>query len=126
MSLDTSITSDLDQTKRALAGAEQKVENKLRGINNRALRELQKIARSVVHVKSGRLQRGLEIQGPFNVATGELIATVSAPTVPYADLEVERGGAHDFVTRTLEQGASVIDKAAQDMEQAIVDVMEGR
>jgi hypothetical protein len=124
MSLHTDITSNLDQTRRNLASAEQRVENRLRGINNRALRELQRIARSVVHVRSGRLQRGLVIQGPYNVGSGTLEASVSAPTVPYAGEEASRGGEHDFVTRTLEVGQGVIDQAAQDMERAIVEEIE--
>lgn len=120
------ITSDLARLVRDLRSAEQKADDRLRGINIRASRELLKIARANVHVVSGRLQRGLAVQGPFNVATGTLEAQVSAPSVPYAALEAERGGDHDYAARTLREGAGVIDGAAEDMEQALIALIEGR
>jgi len=125
MSLSVDVTSNLDQTARAYAGSEQRAEAKIRAINVRASRELLKVARSVVHVKTGRLRDGLIVEGPFNVASGELVATISAPSVSYADIEAARGGLHDFATRTIAEGASVIDQAAADMEAAIIAVMEG-
>src|SRR5260221_3190700 len=106
--------------------AEQKAEARLRAINVRGARDLLKIARRVVHVKSGRLRDGLVVEGPFDIATGTLEARVSAPSVPYATIEADRGGAHDFASRTIEEGAGVIDQIAHDMEAAIIAVMEGR
>lgn len=126
MSLQTEITSDLEKLVNDLRSADQKADDKLRGINIRAARDLLKLARSIVHVKSGRLRDGLVIDGPFNVGTGTLEARISAPSVPYADEEVARGGEHDFASRTLEDGAGVIDQAAQDMEQTLIAILEGR
>lgn len=126
MSIQTEISSDLRRISRDLRTAEQKADDKLRGINIRASRELLKIARANVHVVSGRLQRGLAVQGPFNVATGTLEAQISAPSVPYAAIEAEKGGDHDYAARTLAQGQGVIDDAAEDMEQALIALIEGR
>src|SRR5690349_19445735 len=126
MSLTTEITSDLQTLIADLRSAEQRADDKLRGINTRAARDLLKLARSIVHVKSGRLRDGLVIEGPFNVGTGTLEARISAPSVPYADEEVARGGAHDYATRTLEDGQGIIDQAAEDMEAALIAIIEGR
>lgn len=120
--LTTTITSTLPDFRTA----EQKAEDKIRGINVRAARDLLRVARAVTHEKSGRLKGGLAIQGPFNIATGTLEARISAPSVPYAEAEAARGGEHDFATRMLEEGAGIIDQAAEDIEQAIIAIMEGR
>lgn len=126
MSVQTTTTSNIDRVVSDLRTADQRANDRLRGINVRASRDLLRIARSVVHVVSGRLQAGLAVQGPFNVATGALEATISAPSVPYAAHEVERGSDHDFPSRTLLAGERVIDQAAEDMERALVDIVEGR
>ncbi len=126
MSLQTEITSDLAQVVRDLRNAETRADDKLRAINVKGIRKLLAIARGVVHVKSGRLQSGLVIDGPFNIGTGTLEAKVYAPSVPYAGEEIKRGGAHDFASRTLEEGQGAIDETAQEMERALIAILEGR
>jgi hypothetical protein len=125
MSLQTDITSDLQTLIRDLRSAETRADDKLRGINIRAARELLKLARSIVHVRSGRLQASLHIEGPFDVGTGTLEARVTS-NVPYAEEEVARGSEHDYAARTIDEGQSIIEQAAQDMEQALIAIMEGR
>lgn len=102
---------------------ERAAESRLRAINTRGARELLRVARRVVHVRTGRLRDGLIVTGPYNVATGAVESTVSAPSVPYAKYEIERGGDHDFVARTYEEGAGVFQAIAQDMEDALIAVM---
>ena len=120
MSLETTISSNLDQTARSLAGAEQRTENRLRGLNIRGARELLKVARRVVHVRTGRLRDSLFVSGPFDVGSGAFEADVIT-NVSYAPLEIARGGEHDFVTRALTEGQSIIDDTAAAMEQAIIE-----
>jgi hypothetical protein len=125
VSLATTITSNLDETARALASAEQRAEARLRAINIRANRDLLRFVKAnVVHVRSGNLRDHLVVIGPFDVATGALEATIEAPGVPYAAIEAERGGAHDWATRGVDEGEAILEKAAQDMERAIVEEME--
>jgi hypothetical protein len=123
MSLHTDLQSTIGQTTRHLRGVEERTEARLRGINLRGTRELLKIARNLVHERTGRLKAGLIIEGPYDVASGTLEARVAAPTVVYAAEEAKRGGEHDYATRTLEAGQGVIDKVADDMERAIVEEM---
>jgi hypothetical protein len=123
--LHTDITSDIAERAAQIAQAEARVEARLRGINIRAARQLLSIARSVVHVQTGRLRDSLHIQGPFDIGTGALeVAVVS--NVPYAGQEAGKGGEHDYPSLTIQQGQSIIDQAAEDMELAIIAVMEGR
>jgi hypothetical protein len=123
--LHTEITSDLAEQAARMAAAEARVEARLRGINIRAARQLLAVARSVVHVQTGRLRDSLHVQGPFDIGTGALeVAIVS--NVPYAGKEAARGGEHDYPALTLQSGQSIIDQAAEDMELAIIAVMEGR
>lgn len=126
MSLQTSITSDIERLVNDLRTAERRADDKLRGINIRASRELLKLAKQIVHVQSGRLQRGLIVEGPFDIGPGTLEARIAAPSVPYAEAEVDRGSDHDYATRTLIAGERIIDQAAEDMEAALVAIMEGR
>lgn len=125
MTLETTIASDLQKLITDLRSAEQRADDKLRGINIRAARDLLRLARSVVHVQSGRLQGSLHVEGPFNIGTGTLEARVTS-NVPYASEEIARGSEHDYATRTLTEGASIIEQAAQDMEKALIAIMEGR
>lgn len=125
MSLSIEITSTLAADAARYERASQRADEKLRGINTRAARELLRLARSIVHVQTGRLRDGLILDGPFNIGTGTLEARISAPSVPYASLEAARGGEHDFAARTLAEGAVIITAAAQDMERALIAIMQG-
>lgn len=122
MSLEVSIQANLPDYR----NAEQQAEARLRAINIRASRQLLRIAKQVVHVQSGRLREGLIVQGPFDIGSGTLESEISAPSVPYATIEAARGSDHDYPARTLLAGEGVIRQAEQDMEAAIVAVMEGR
>jgi hypothetical protein len=123
--LHTEITSDIAEQAARLAQAEARVEARLRGINIRAARQLLSIARSVVHVQTGRLRDSLHVQGPFDIGTGALEVSI-ASSVPYAGAEIARGADHDYASLTIQGGQSVIDQTAEDMEMAIIAVMEGR
>lgn len=124
--MNITIDSDIPQVVADLRTAEEKADAKLRAINTRGARELLKLARTLVHVRTGRLRDGLIVEGPFDIATGVLEARVSAPSVPYAEAEFDRGGEHDTPARTLEEGQDILDGIAQDMEAAIAQIMEGR
>lgn len=126
MSLATEITSDIQKLITDLRSAEQKADDKLRALNVKGIRKLLAIARRVVHVQSGNLRDHLAIAGPFNIGTGTLEARVYAPGVRYAEAEIARGGDHDFATRTLEEGAAAIDETAEEIEQALIAILEGR
>jgi hypothetical protein len=125
MALETEYQSDLPQLIADLRSVDQKANAKLRAINLRGARGLLGVARSVVHVKSGDLRDSLFVEGPFNTSTGGFMARVTS-TRPYADIEADKGGEHDFAGRTITEGEAIIDQTATDMEDALIALIEGR
>lgn len=121
MSLETSLDSPTARHAARLQGAPHRIARRIAGIQNEATRKLLRAARAVVHVKSGRLQSNLAIYGPFTVGEGVLESQIAAPSVPYADEEVARGGAHDFPAQTLEQGAAIIDQMERGIELMLIE-----
>src|SRR6476646_5680648 len=106
--------SDLSDLTRDLENAPARIARLVAGRMTRAQRDLLGVARSVVHVKSGELRDSLYVVAPAyqGASIGEWeIAARSA----HGMYEVERGGAHDYVARTLEDGAGIIDSAADDI-----------
>lgn len=125
MSLQTDISSDISETARRMAAADEIAQRRIESIFGRVARDMLKLEKDIVHVKTGRLRAGLEVQGPINIARGELVATLSAPSVPYADEEAGRNGTHDFARRTIYEGQNIIDRGAQEMGDAIITALQG-
>ncbi len=122
--LKADIQSNLGQIAGDFRSLEAKANDRLRAINIRGGRSILGIARGVVHVQSGRLRDSLRISGPFDIQTGTFEMVVDSP-LAYADIEADRGGEHDYPTLTLEQSEGVINQVADDMEAALVLLIEG-
>ena len=117
--------SDLQDLTRDLEQAPSRIARQVQGRMVRAQRELLKVARSVVHVVSGDLRDSLSIDPPSYVGA-ELSEFGVSARVSYAAYEVARGGAHDYVARTLEDGAGIIDQAAADIAELTAQAIVGR
>lgn len=102
-----------------LATAPSRIERRTAGRTTQAIRELLRVARQVAHQRSGALVAGLAIVGPFQVGAGTLEGQIRS-SVPYAEDEAARGGEHDFPARTLDEGESVLDRLARDIEQIYI------
>lgn len=100
------LLSDIERSQAALPG-------QIQGRTIRAMRDLLRVARSVVHVQTGRLRDSLYIIQPS--IAGEFTESSIAATVPYAAAEADRGGAHDYPARTIEEGQAIIDQLADDL-----------
>lgn len=103
-----------------IAQAPSRIERRFAGRTIQATRELLKVARQVVHRRSGRLRDSLVVDGPYPVAGGGVEARVRA-TVPYAAREVSHGGAHDYPTRTLETGQPILDALTRDLVLIVIE-----
>lgn len=117
--------SDLQDLTRDLENAPKRIAQQVQGRMIRAQRELLGVARSVVHVKSGELRDSLYIVAPSYIGAeiGEFDVAARSSHGMY---EVARGGAHDYVARTLEDGAGVIDGAADDIAELAAQAIVGR
>jgi hypothetical protein len=119
------MASDLADLIRDLEQAPARIARQVAGRMTRAQRELLSIARGVVHVKSGELRDSLYIVAPVyqGATVSEWAVAARSAHGPY---EVERGGAHDYVAQTLEDGAVVIDETANDIADLVAQAIVGR
>jgi hypothetical protein len=81
-----------------------------------ALGDLERYAKQIVHVDTGRLRRTLHVEGPMDIGAGTLEGVVTPDPVPYAIYEVRRGGEHDYAGRTLRESRQIINDFAQRLE----------
>ena len=107
-----------------LNGAAARIAERQAGRTIRAQRDLLRVARSVVHVKSGHLRDSLYIDGASLIGQGTLEGAIRS-TAPYADEEAARGGAHDYPAITLEVGADILDQLARDLERIVIEETTG-
>src|SRR5262245_22323740 len=114
--------SDLDSLERDMLAAQQQLEARIRGRLTTAIRQLLGVARGVVHVRSGDLRDSLYIIQPSLIAP-EITESDIAARVFYAEQEADKGGAHDYPARTIEEGAAIIDSLAEDVAALIVQAL---
>lgn len=112
------LTRDLEQSPARIARL-------VSGRMTRAQRDLLGVARRVVHVRSGDLRDSLSIEPPAYVGADISEFGVSA-RVSYAAYEIARGGEHDYVVRTLDEGAAIIDQTAADIADLAAQAIVGR
>lgn len=105
-----SLLSDMERAQAALPGL-------IAGKQIRAMRELLRIARSVVHVQSGRLRDSLYIIQPS--IAGEFSESSITATVSYAAHEADKGGDHDYAARTIETGQGIIDQLTDELAELL-------
>jgi hypothetical protein len=117
--------SDLQDLTRDLEAAPARIAQRVAGRMTRAQRELLGVARRVVHVRTGKLRDSLSIDPPSYVGADLSEFGVSA-RVSYAGYEVAKGGEHDYVARTLEEGQAVIDSAANDIADIVASTIVGQ
>ena len=110
---------ELRAVQQQVATAPARIQRRVAGRTLVATRALLKIARGVVHVRSSRLKDSLYVDGPYPVSDG-LEAFVRSP-VAYAAEEAARGGAHDYPTRTIQDGRGVLDELARDLEVIVIE-----
>jgi hypothetical protein len=111
MSVDASqleaLLTDLERAQAALPG-------QIQGRTIRAMRDLLRVARSVVHIQSGRLRDSLYIVQPS--ALGAFTeSSIQSIGVSYAAREADKGGEHDYPARTIAEGQAIIDQLADDL-----------
>ncbi len=119
------MASDLADLTRDLEQAPARIARKVAGRMTRAQRELLGAARQVVHVKTGELRDSLYVVSPSYLGAEVSEWAIEARSA-HGLYEVERGGAHDYVARTLEDGAGIIDGAAEDLAELVAQTIVGR
>jgi hypothetical protein len=91
----------------------------------RTLDRMRAIARSVAHVKTGRLRGSMTAIGPVAVGAGTLEGRISPVGTFYAIYEVARGGPHDYTTLTIEGAQDEFAALAATLEADVARYVRG-
>jgi len=89
-----------------------------------AIDDLKNYGQSIGHRRSGNMDDTMYRLGPFPVEQGTIEASFQSGA-EYAELEVARGGDHDWATRTIDEQAERIDQLRRDVEDAAVTALTG-
>ena len=116
--------AQFEQLARDLEAQQSRLPDRLRGRQIRAMRDLLRVARGVVHVQSGDLRDSLYILEPSTF--GEITESAIASDLSYASQEADKGGSHDYPARTIEEGTGVIDQLEDDVADLIADAFTGQ
>jgi hypothetical protein len=80
---------------------------------------------SLVHVITGRMVNSFRTAGPYPVGRNTLEGQIVAG-VPYAIDEINRGGTHDYASRTIAFTTQERKRVAERLAQRIIDAIKGR
>lgn len=105
-----SLIADLEQSRAALPG-------RIAARQVRAMRELLRVARAVVHVQSGDLRDSLYIIQPS--IAGDIQESSITSLVSYAEHEADKGGEHDYAARTIDEGAAILDRLTDELAELL-------
>lgn len=114
----------LDEYIKTLTAAPAKIETANAALLMAAIGDLRDYGQSIGHEQSGRMDATMHINGPFATGSGTIEASFQSG-VPYADLEVARGGSHDWATRTINEQQPRITQLQTDVENALVTALVG-
>jgi hypothetical protein len=81
-------------------------------------------AQAIAHRQSGNMAESMHRLGPFPTGDGAVEGRIESGAW-YADLEVARGGDHDWVTRTLDEQSGAIDTLSAAIADRAVVVLTG-
>lgn len=89
-----------------------------------AIEDLKTYAQSIGHRRSGQMDDTMYRLGPFPVAAGVIEASFQSGA-NYAELEVARGGQHDWATRTIQEQDARILQLELEVTNAVVRALTG-
>lgn len=90
----------------------------------RALDTLRQFAQGIEHRKTGNMAESTYTLGPFPAETGVLEGSIQS-AAPYTVYEVERGGDHDWMSRTISEGGSILDALADETGRIVAAAVMG-
>lgn len=86
---------------------------------------LKEYAQSIAHRRTGNMADTMHRLGPFAIGVGVLEAQFLSGAW-YAEIEVARGGEHDWAGRTLEERADLLAALEERVGQVVVAHITGR
>jgi len=110
--------TDLERYLALLESADETIDRQSAAALARAQQALAAYAQSIAHRQSGHMADTIHPLGPFAIGGGVLESQISS-AASYTLAELEKGGAHDWASRTLSERAELLD-ALQDETGRIV------
>jgi hypothetical protein len=110
--------SDLERYLRLLETADETIDQQSAAALRRTQEALAEYAQSIAHRQSGQMADTIHPLGPFAIGAGVLESQISS-AASYTLLELEKGGDHDWASRTLAEQSAELD-ALQDETGRIV------
>lgn len=114
----------LDEYIRTLEAAPATIARENARLLANTIEDLKDYGQSIGHERSGYMDETMHVRGPDSGADGELEASFESDA-SYAELEVARGGSHDWATRTLNEQRARITQLQLDVENATVRALVG-
>lgn len=118
-------SNNLPELIESLRIAEQGITQRQHDATARASEQLRRVMQGVSHVKTGAMRDSDIVTGPYLVTSGTF-ETQIGPTVSYAAEEIARGGQHDYASRTLSEGADILDALMDELGGIVIAQITGR
>lgn len=118
------MSDDLERLLRNLEAADERISVESARLLIGAAGDLVAHAKSIAHRQSGNMGDTIHRLGPFPVGNGALEARIESGAW-YADLEVAKGGDHDWALRTVQERDDLIRELEAALADAVVRVVVG-
>ncbi len=105
--------SQLERYLDLLTTADAQIDRETARALKRVTDTLKEYARGIEHVKTGAMRDSTYSLGPFAAGGGILESTI-ASAAPHTIYEINRGGDHDWMDRTIIEQSGVLDALADE------------
>lgn len=112
-------TAELERLLTVLETADDQVKARSAALLQRASQALASHAQGIAHRLTGQMADSIYAIGPFPDGGGMLESLIDS-AAPYTDIELDRGGDHDWAVRTLDDERSTLDQLAADAAAVVV------
>jgi hypothetical protein len=115
---------DLEAYIRLLETADEKISREHARLLIEATEDIKSYVKSIMHKRTGNMIAATYRLGPFPVGEGGLETQISSGAW-YSELEVERGGTHDWATRGLDEQQARILQLELELASSAAAILTG-
>lgn len=116
--------TQLEAWLRQLQTADAQINAQTAAALRRVQETLRDYATSIAHVQTGEMRDSIYALGPFPTGQG-MLESIIASASQHAVYEMERGGDHDWLDRTIIEQSGVLDRLADECGRIVTAVVTG-
>lgn len=116
--------SDLERYLALLQTADETIDQQSAAALARTQQTLSDYAQSIAHRQSGQMANTIHPLGPFAVGGGVLESQI-ASAASYTLAELDKGGQHDWASRTLVEQSAELDKLQEEAGRIVATAVGG-